>query len=769
MARLSVAALLLAAATSQRIAAQTSDSSALSLDRLFTAEFRAEEFGPAHWLSDGSTYTTVEPSANGGQDIVRYDAKSGRRTVLVPAARLIARGDSVPIEVEDYDWSSDTKHLLVFTNSRRVWRQNTRGDYWLLDLSSWSLRRLGGDAKPSTLMFAKFSPDGNRIAYVREHDLYVEDVTDGATGAKITRLTTDGSPTTINGTFDWVYEEEFSLRDGFRWSPDSRRIAYWQLDASGVRDFYLVNDTDSLYSYVVPVQYPKAGTTNSAARIGVVSAAGGPTRWLDVPGNPRNNYIARVDWAANSDEVVLQHLNRLQNTLQVMLGDARTGRVRTIVTDRDSAWVDVVNDVRWLDGGKRFTWVSERDGWRHLYIVSRDGSSSRLVTRGAFDLTNPNSAFGEPLVRGVDDKAEWLYFTASPDTPTQLYLYRARLDGRERAQRLTPASEPGTHEYQIAPGARWALHTWSSFGTPPVTELIELPSHRIVRTLVDNAPLRARVSALKRQPVEFFRVEAGAGGQLDAWMMKPANFDSTKRYPVLFSVYGEPGSQTVLDQWGGVEYLWNVLLTQQGYIVASVDNRGTPAPRGRAWRKVIYRRIGVVASEDQAAAARAIARRPYVDSTRIGVWGWSGGGSMTLNLLFRSPELYRMGMAVAPVSDLRYYDTIYQERYMGLPQENAAAYRMGSPITFAGKLRGDLLLVHGSGDDNVHFQNSEALINALVAANKPFTMMAYPNRTHCICEGGNTSRHLLGLLTRYLHEHLPAGPQPREGVTAPTR
>jgi dipeptidyl-peptidase-4 len=447
-----------------------------------------------------------------------------------------------------------------------------------------------------------------------------------------------------------------------------------------------------------------------------------------------------------------------------MLGDVRTGKVRTVLTEHDNAWVDVVNDLRWVDGGRRFTWVSESDGWRHLYVVSRDGGTRRLVTPGAFDITNPASAFGSPEVIGTDEAGDWVYFTASPDNATQLYLYRARLDGRGRPERVTPADQPGTHNYRIAPGGQWAFHTYSSFGTPPVTELVRLPRHDAVRTLVDNAPVRARVAALARGPAEFFRVDVGGGVALDAWMMKPPAFDSTRRYPVLFYVYGEPPAQTVRDAWDWA-YLWHLMLTQQGYIVASVDNRGTPAPRGRAWRKSIYGAVGVLASQDQTAAARAIGRRPYVDSTRVGVWGWSGGGSMTLNLLFRSPDLYRMGMSVAPVSDQRYYDTIYQERLMGLPQENAEGYRRGSPITFAQNLRGDLLLVHGSGDDNVHYQNSEALINALVAANKPFTMMTYPNRTHCICEGSNTSRHLFELLTRYLNQHLPVGPSPR-GVSS---
>jgi dipeptidyl-peptidase-4 len=489
-----------------------------------------------------------------------------------------------------------------------------------------------------------------------------------------------------------------------------------------------------------------------------VSAAGGLTRWIATPGDPRNNYIARMDWAASSDEIVLQHLNRLQNTLTLMLGDARTGKSRTVLVERDSAWVDVVNDLRWLDGGKSFTWVSERDGWRHLYVVSRDGKTTRLVTPGEFDIHNPASLFGEKEVIGVDEKAGIVYFTASPTNPTQLYLYSARLDGTGAMQRVTPAAATGTHLYNVAPSGRFALHVGSSFGVPPVTDLVRLPSHEVVRTLIDNAALKAKLATIARGPSEFFRVDGGSGFQLDGWMIKPPGFDSTRKYPVLFYIYGEPADQTVVDAWDTRNYLWHLMLAQQGYIVVSIDNSGTPAPRGRVWRKRIYGEIGVLSSREQATAARGLVRsHPYADSTRYGVWGWSGGGSMTLNLLFRSPELYRLGMAVAPVSDQRLYDTIYQERYMGLPQQNAEGYRRGSPVTFASQLRGDLLLVHGSGDDNVHFQNSEVLINRLVAANKPFTMMDYPGRTHCICEGDGTTTHLFALLTRYLNEHLPAG------------
>ena len=738
-------------------AAQRPDS-ALTVQRIFAApDFFAAGFRGARWRPGMDAYTRLERSASNPEwrDLVQYDAASGQRTVVLTASRLIPRGETTPIDVEDYTWSPDGKRLLVYTNSARVWRENTRGDYWLVDLAGGPPRKLGGaKARPSTLMFATFSPDGGRVAYVRENNLYVENLGTG----RITALTTDGSRTLINGTFDWVNEEEFSLRNGFRWSPDGRRIAYWQLDASGERDYLLINDTDSLYSYTIPVQYPKAGTTNAAVRVGVVSASGGRTRWIATPGDPRNNYIARMDWAASSNEVVLQHLNRLQNTLTLFLGNATTGAVRPILVERDSAWVDVVNDLRWVEGGKSFTWMSERDGWRHLYVISRDGKSVRNVTPGAFDVHNPATLFGENEVLGVDDQAGAVYFTASPENATQLYLYRASLDGSAPMQRVTPMNEPGTHGYDIAPSGRYALHTYSRFGVPPTTDLVRLPSHEVVRTLVDNAELQARLASVPRGPAEFFRIDGGSGYPLDGWMIKPPAFDSTKKYPVLFYVYGEPADQTVRDAWDGPTYMWHLMLAQRGYIVVSIENSGAAAPRGRFFRKRIYGQVGVLSSREQATAARNLARtRAYVDSTRFGVWGWSGGGSMTLNLMFRSPEVYATGMAVAPVSDQRYYDTIYQERYMGLPQQNAEGYRLGSPITFAPQLRGNLLLVHGSGDDNVHFQNSEALINVLVAANRPFTMMDYPNRSHCICEGQGTTLHLFELLTRYLGEHLAAG------------
>jgi dipeptidyl-peptidase 4 len=359
----------------------------------------------------------------------------------------------------------------------------------------------------------------------------------------------------------------------------------------------------------------------------------------------------------------------------------------------------------------------------------------------------------------VDEQGGWLYFTASPDNATQQYLYRSPLDGRSRPERLTPADQPGTHSYQVSPNGKWAFHSYSRFDAPPSSDLIQLPEHKVVRVFDDGSALRAKIAPLADPPAEFFQVDVPGGVKMDGWLVKPPDFDSTKKYPILFYVYGEPASQTVTDAWGS-RWLFHRLIASQGYLVASFDNRGSPAPRGRAWRKAIYGKIGTLTVQDQTAAVKELQRtRPYVDPERVAVWGWSGGGSSTLNLMFRSPEVYQVGMAVAPVPDQRLYDSIYQERYMGLPQKTPENYRSGSPVEFAEGLKGSLLIVHGSGDDNVHYQGSELLVNRLIELGKQFDFMSYPQRTHAISEGKGTSLHIYSLLFRYLTEHLRAGPR----------
>ena len=584
------------------------------LHRIFTAEkFEPREFGPARWQDEGAYYTTLEPSESikdtegeKAKDIVRYETATGGREVLIDAGRLIPEGESRALEIDDYAWSDDKRRLLIFTNTERVWRRNTRGDYWVVELTTGVLRQLGGDAEPSTLMFAKFSPDGSRVAYVRGNDIYVEEIDRGT----ITPLTSDGSATIINGTSDWVYEEELDLRDAFRWSPDGRQIAFWNFDASGVGSFPLINNTDTLYPEITRIPYPKAGTTNSAVRIGVVGVEGGATRWMEVSGDPRDNYIARMDWLDDSATLILQHLNRLQNTNHVLLADAGTGEVVQIHEDRSETWEDVMDDLEWLEGSEEFLWLSERSGWRHAYRVRKDGNGAQTITRFDADVMG--------LV-GLGGAGEWLYFIASPDDATQRYLYRSRVDGSGRPERVTPADQPGTHSYDLSPDGAFAFHTYSRFDVPPVVDLVSLPGHESVRILEDNAELASQLAEIVVPPVEFFQTKTEEGVVLDSWMLRPRDFDAAAKYPLIVFVYGEVAGTTVVDRWGGDRMLFHRALADEGFVVVSFDNRGTPAPRGAAWRKVVYGTLGVHSSQDQAAAVRALAaERPFVDGQRVG-------------------------------------------------------------------------------------------------------------------------------------------------------
>ena len=705
-------------------------------------EFAAESPGATAWLDGGRRYTAV--TRGEAQELVAYDTATGASKTLVPARSLVPPEAGGPLRISGYSWSADRSKLLIFTNTRRVWRQNTRGHYWTLDVRSGRLRRIGRGAPESSLMFAKFSPDGRRVAYVRAQNIYVEDLANGAT----TRLTSDGGGDIVNGTSDWVNEEEFGIRDGFRWSPDGRRIAYWQFDTSGVERFTLINDTDALYPTTIRYPYPKPGTTNSAVRIGVVPASGGRTVWVRTEGDPRSHYIPRMEWA-DTDTVMLQFMNRAQNVNDALLANAATGSVRRAYRDESKTWLDDVDPIVWMNGGREFTWISEKDGWRHVYAVSRDGGRPRLLTRLDGDVAS---------IDAVDEKARRLYFSASPDDATARYLYSAPLDGDGRVERITPADRPGTHSYDISPDGSWAFHTYSRFDVPPRTDIVSLPDHRLVRTVVDNAKLAERIAPLVTQPVEFLKVDVGGGVVLDGYLVKPRPFDPSRKYPVLVHVYGEPAATTVNDRWGGSGALFHRAIADQGYLVASFDNRGTPALKGAAWRKVVYGAVGELSAKEQADAIRKLAsERPYVDADRIAIYGASGGGSNTLNAMFRYPDVYKVGIAIAPVADQRLYDTIYQERYMGVPKENDAGYKRGSPIHFSEGLRGRLLVVHGTGDDNVHYQGTERLINRLVELGKSFDVMVYPNRTHALSEGQGTTLHLRRLIARYLVEHLPPG------------
>jgi dipeptidyl-peptidase 4 len=726
------------------------DDSLLTVHRLFGAgEFATEPLPARRWSKKKtSSYFTLEKGA-----LLRNDPASGKVDVVVPATAFVPAGAKDAIANDAYEFSADESKILIFTNSQRVWRRNTRGDYWVLDVKGKTLRKLGGDAAPATMMFATFSPDGLHVAFVRENNLYVQDL---AT-LSITPLTADGSKTIINGTSDWVNEEELDLRNCFRWSPDGKQVLFWQFDTSGVPEFHLVDTVASKTPKITTFAYPKVGEKNSATRLGIVPAQGGKAQWIEFPGDPREHYLPHADWTPDGASVMVQRFNRLQTELTVWRVDPATGKGNAVFTEKDSAWLENENPFRWLDGGKSFLWLSERSGWRHAYRVHVDGSPMESVTSGTFDVMG---------IEAIDEKESRVYFAASRGNATQRHLYRANLIGIGGAfELLTDEKRGGWHTYDFSPDAKWAVHTWSNFTTPPVVELVRVGENTPVpvRTLADNAKLREKLAKLDRPRVEFLKVPIGRGVTLDGWSMKPAKVEPGAKLPLLMHVYGEPHGQTVRDAWTGPRGLWHWMLAQQGFVVASVDNRGTNVPRGREWRKSVHKKIGIVAPTEQAAAVRELLTRwPEVDPTRVGSWGWSGGGSMSLNAIFRHPDLYRAAIAVAPVADQRLYDTIYQERYMGLPADNAVGYRDGSPLTHAGKLRGNLLLVHGTGDDNCHYQGTERLMEDLIAKGKRFAVLPYPNRTHAIGEGRNTDQHLMDAMTRFLMDNLksPHAPAP---------
>lgn len=695
-----------------------------------------KRYGPVRWMKDHKGYSTLEKNTkSGGEDIIRYEAKSGKRSVLVSASSLIPENASHPLIISDYQWSNDNSKLLLFTNTRKVWRYHTRGDYWVLDLKSGKLSQLGKTVVSSTMMFAKFSPDGTRVGFVSKNNIYVENITSN----KITQLTHDGNDQIINGTFDWVYEEELSCRDGFRWSPDGTEIAYWQSDTEGIGTFYMINNIDSVYSKPIPLPYPKVGTDNSAVKVGVIKASGGNTKWFDVPGDPRNNYLARMDYIPNSKEVMIQQLNRKQNANSVWIGNSETMSLTNIFTDKDDAFLNIHDNIRWLEKEQFFTWTSEKDGWLHLYKVSRDGKQWSTITKGNQDVVRINC---------IDPKGGYVYYIASPDNFTQRYLYRSKIDGSAAPERVSPTDQPGQHSYQIAADAKYAIHTFQNTLTPNRISLINLQNHKTIRDLETNEELVNKIAALDLSPKEFIKLDIGEV-EFDAWMIKPKYFNAQEKYPIVIYVYGEPAGSTVQDAWQRGD-LWHHYLSQQGIIVVSIDNRGTRTPRGREWRKSIYGQIGILASRDQAAATKQLFKEyDFIDTSRVGIWGWSGGGQMTMNCLFRYPKIYKSGLALAFVADQRLYDNIYQERYMGLLSENKANYIDGSPISHAKNLEGNLMIIHGTADDNVHYQSFERMADELIKYNKMFDMMAYPMRSHSISERDNTSLHLRETMARY--------------------
>ncbi|MFP3947780.1 MAG: S9 family peptidase [Gemmatimonadota bacterium] len=701
---------------------------------LASGELYATTLPELSWTPDGERFTFISPgSEEGTTDLLAHDVETGDFVRMVSGTNLVPAGEEEPIPIEGYQFSPDGDRLLIATRTEYVWRDRTKGYYYVYDLGSGALEALSDH--PGFQQFAKFSPDGTRVGFVRENDIFVKDLESGDER----QLTRDGEPDRIfNGTFDWVYEEELDLQDGWRWSPDGERIAFWQLDDAPVETMVYDLEYLELYPEPVAVPYPKAGTDNPEARIGVVGVESGRIRWMDIVGEA-DEYLVRMDWADGPDELVIQSLNRLQNRLEVLLADAETGESRVVLAETSESWVDVDRHFRWLDGGRRFLWSSERDGYNHLYLYDRSGELVRQLTTGDWGVTTPVE---------VDHDGGWVYFLGHREGPLTTDLYRVRTsDGT--VERVTEGQ--GTHEVQMNPRATWFLDTRSRAGVPPTT-VLRRAGGEAVRTLVENQDLATRLDSLGMRRPEFFTFTTADDVELDAWMIRPPDFDESREYPVVLYVYGGPGVKTVTDRWTGFTYLWHQLLAERGYIVASIDGRGTPG-RGREFEEVVYRRLGELETRDQIAAADHLASLDYVDPDRIGIYGSSYGGYVTLLAMMKGEGRFRAGISRAPVTDWRLYDTIYTERFMGLPDDNAEGYRESAPLTHAADLQGSLLLLHGTGDDNVHFQNSVQLVRILQEEAKQFDFMIYPYGTHAI-RGLGPNVHLYGMMLDFFLEEL---------------
>lgn len=679
---------------------------------------------------------------------------------------ILSSSEVGDIKIESFLFSQNKNKILLFTKSVKVWRYNTKGDYWVYDFKTKQGKKIGKSMPDSSLMFAKFSPNEKFVAFVSKEksdknirnsstsvNIYIENLENNS----IKKLTSsNGTKKLINGTFDWVYEEEFGCRDGFIFNESGNKIAFWQIDANQVRDFYMINNTDSIYSYTIPVEYPKVGEDLTPAKIGVINLDNGEIQWMNIPGESHKYYLPRMTWIPGKDELMVQQLNRKQNHSKIFVANSDTGESKLLMEEKDDAWVDLRSSWpyqvqagwKFINSGKEFLYTTEKDGWSHIYRFNIKKQTEYLVTKGNYDVVKPLA---------YDEKSDEVYFIASPNQPTERYLYKTSAKGKGNLKRITPEILEGSHNYQISTKAKYAFHSFSNYFTRPMQAVVSLPDHKFIN---EDQNMVNKFDREKKNdhPLEFFQITTVDDVTMEGWIVKPKNMDKNKKYPVLFYFYSEPAGQTGVNRYGaGNNGLYDGNLAEDGYVYVTFDGRGTPSPKGRAWRKAIYRQIGRVNVRDMAMGAKAVFDKyTFIDTSRVAVHGWSGGGTATLNCLFQYPEIFHTGIAVAAVANQLTYDNIYQERYMGDPKESYQDYVDGSPIKYAKNFEGNLLYIHGTGDDNVHYQNAEMLANELIKHKKVFYMLSYPNRSHGIREDG-AYPHVRLMFTDFLRKNCPPG------------
>jgi len=700
----------------------------LSLSEIFSSnELSTTPVENIQWQPDSKAFSFTEKNQeNGFQDIFKHTVAGNKKILLVKGSELVFNNKR--IKMSSYKWTSDGKYLLIEGPVESIWRHSTQAPFYLFNVKTKKITALANNDKH--LRNVKLSPDGKYVGFVREHNIYIVNLSTGKEKA----ITKDGTSDILNGEFDWVYEEEFGLADAWRWSPDSKKIAYWQLNQTRVKEFHLI---DEMYRYnkVFNLKYPKVGEQNAIVKIAVANVETDKTKWMNI-GENDDIYIPRIYWTNTSAELAILRLNRRQNFLELLMANTENGKSNVIITDSDSDWVDV-NEISFLKTKNQIVWISEKSGFRHAYLYDYNGELINQITKGNWEISG---------VAGVDEAKRQIYFYAKKDSPIQQNIYVSDLTG-SNLRRISKRN--GWHSAIFSPNYKYYIDYYSNASTPTMTILNNSDGTEI--SLLNSGKIAAMNKHNMVYP-DFIKFRTTDGTELNGYFIKPFNFNTKKKYPVLIYGYGGPGSQMVLDRWGGSRNLWHQYMTEHGYIIFCVDNRGTGG-RGKAFKNLSYGDLSKWSVHDQIEGAKYLATLNYVDKSRIGFWGWSGGGYLTIAMLTRAADYIKTGVAVAPVTDFKLYDDIWTERYMGLENENIKGYDKANLIKTASGLKGKLLIVHGSGDDNVHYQNTLQFINKCIAINKQVDMFIYPNRAHSI-SGGNTRLNLFTKITDYFLNNL---------------
>lgn len=659
---------------------------------------------------------------------------------------------------DDSNWQSHALLRLKSIYDRGEFRAKNFKPIWMPDSSGFLIEEVDPNTKKQITWFHDAKTGERRSATDHEkgnssnsgHTVHGEFDLESRDGKLLAVHRKDKSTISLASS---PADQEIEFRSPV-WSPDGSKVLFIEANFSEVRQRWVLVPSDPSYPEVQQNRFARVGEKLERLRVGVVNKDGEQLTWLPVDCPEEGMYLGQVQWAGNSDEVLVERFSRFRDKRDFLLISVG-GDAKTIFSESDNAWVEASqgwnSGLIWIRGGKEFVVMSEKDGWRHAYRYSRDGNRLAVLTPGDYDIT-------ERAV--IDEERGWFYFYASPLDGTQRYLYRVDLDGSERIDRVSPENQIGTHEYLFSPDAKWAIHTFSTLNAPPVHELIEVNTHRVVKTLEDHSEIRDKMNSLACPLAEFLKLDVGNGIEFDAWMLKPKDFDATKKYPIFIYVYGEPHAQTVLNEWGVAQIDFHRVVAELGYVVVSIDNRGTPCPKGAAWRRAIFGSLGPLSTEEQEAGLKALAKQySFIDTDRVGIWGWSGGGSNTLNALLRKPESYHVGIAVVPKPQPHLYNAWFQEIFMRTREVNPDGYEKSAPINFAEGLKGKLLIITGSGETNTHIQIIEGLIDRLISLGKPFDYMVYPNRDHGLREGEGTIVHVRMLILRYLINNLPPGPR----------